>query len=166
MPVVTLICHGHHVNSPFWNLHDRGVKPTEAEFTLLFTPEDLKRMSPEELNDKLVAAFQYDDFAWQKERGIRTPYKGRAEGLHKVLYQCPACGREYHMASKGTELFCTACGKRWTMSELGELSANQGESAVRWRRAPTPAGSCPSPWTRFPTRRSSSAWARAPWCTI
>ena len=33
VPVVTLICHGHHVNSPFWNLHDRGVKPTEAEFT-------------------------------------------------------------------------------------------------------------------------------------
>ena len=32
VPVVTLICHGHHVNSPFWNLHDRGVKPTEAEF--------------------------------------------------------------------------------------------------------------------------------------
>ena len=54
VPVVTLICHGHHVNSPFWNLHDRGVKPTEAEFSLLFTPEDLKRMSPEELNEKLV----------------------------------------------------------------------------------------------------------------
>ena len=31
VPVVTLICHGHHVNSPFWNLHDRGVKPTGEE---------------------------------------------------------------------------------------------------------------------------------------
>jgi len=28
VPVVTLICHGHHVNSPFWNLHSRSVKPT------------------------------------------------------------------------------------------------------------------------------------------
>ena len=43
VPVVTLICHGHHVNSPFWNLHDRGVKPTEAELTLIYTPE-LRRM--------------------------------------------------------------------------------------------------------------------------
>ena len=37
VPVVTLICHGHHVNSPFWNLHERGVRPTEAEMRLLFT---------------------------------------------------------------------------------------------------------------------------------
>ena len=127
-PVVTLICHGHHVNSPFWNLHDRKVAPTEAEMRLLFTPEDLKTLSPDELNSRIVEAFQYDDFAWQKERGIRTPYKKRAEGLHKVLYQCPACDAEYRMTSEGTKLRCTACGKSWTMSELGELSADEGET--------------------------------------
>lgn len=127
-PVVTLICRGHHVNSPFWNLHDRAVAPTEAEMKLLFTPEMLEELPVEELNRRIVEAFQYDDFAWQKERGIRTPYAGRAEGLHKVLYQCPACGTEFHMASKGTKLYCEACGKRWTMSELGELSADEGET--------------------------------------
>ncbi|MBQ7472837.1 MAG: hypothetical protein IJS79_00620 [Oscillospiraceae bacterium] len=128
VPVVTLICHGHHVNSPFWNLHDRGVKPTEADFTLLFTPEELKTTPADEINRRIVEAFQYDDFAWQKERGIRTPYKGRAEGLHKVLYQCPHCEREFHMSSSGTTLRCDACGKSWTMSELGELSADEGET--------------------------------------
>ncbi len=121
VPVVTLICHGHHVNSPFWNLHDRGVAPTEAEMTLLYTKEELKRSSAEEINDRLVEAFQYDDFAWQKSRKIKTPYEKRAEGLHKVLYQCPACGREFHMRSRGTRLFCENCGKSWQMTELGEL---------------------------------------------
>ena len=141
-PVVTLICHGHHVNSPFWNLHDRGVKPTEAEFKLLFTPEELAVTSADELNRRIVEAFQYDDFAWQKERGIRTPYEGRAEGLHKVLYQCPHCGTEFRMSSKGTRLFCESCGKSWTMSELGELSADEGETEFshipdwyEWERA-------------------------------
>ena len=128
VPVVTLICHGHHVNSPFWNLHDRGVKPTEAEFSLLFTPEELASLPIDEINRRIVEAFQYDDFAWQKERGIRTPYEGRAEGLHKVLYQCPHCGAEFRMASKGTKLFCESCSKSWTMSELGELSADEGET--------------------------------------
>ena len=141
-PVVTLICHGHHVNSPFWNLHDRGVKPTEAEFKLLFTPEELAVASADEINRRIVEAFQYDDFAWQKERGIRTPYEGRAEGLHKVLYQCPHCGTEFRMSSKGTRLFCESCGKSWTMSELGELSADEGETEFshipdwyEWERA-------------------------------
>ncbi|MBR3272546.1 MAG: 1-acyl-sn-glycerol-3-phosphate acyltransferase, partial [Clostridia bacterium] len=128
VPVVTLICHGHHVNSPFWNLHERNVAPTEAEMSLLFTPQDLKDLPVDELNRRIVEAFQYDDFAWQKERGIRTPYPGRAEGLHKVLYQCPACGREYRMTSEGTQLRCTACGKSWTMTELGELRADEGET--------------------------------------
>ena len=141
-PVVTLICRGHHVNSPFWNLHDRAVAPTEAEMKLLFTPEMLEELPVEELNRRIVEAFQYDDFAWQKERGVRTPYEGRAEGLHKVLYQCPACGTEFHMASKGTKLYCEACGKHWTMSELGELSADEGETEFphipdwyEWERA-------------------------------
>ena len=142
VPVAVLICHGHHVNSPFWNLHDRGVKPTEAEFRLLFSPEELKTTPVDELNRRIVEAFRYDDFAWQKERGIRTPYAGRAEGLHKVLYQCPHCGTEFRMSSRGTQLFCESCGKSWTMSELGELCADEGETEFshipdwyEWERA-------------------------------
>ena len=142
VPVVTLICHGHHVNSPFWNLHDRGVRPTEAEMSLLFTPEELMEMPVDEVNRRIVDAFRYDDFAWQKERGIRTKYRRRAEGLQKVLYQCPACGAEYQMSAKGTKLYCEACGKSWTMSELGELSADRGETEFthipdwyEWERA-------------------------------
>ncbi len=128
VPVVTLICHGHHVNSPFWNLADRGVSPTEAEFSLLYTAEELEKATADEVNEKIIAAFQYDDFAWQKERGIRTPYAKRAEGLHKVLYQCPACGTEFRMSAEGTQLRCNACGKTWTMTELGELKADSGET--------------------------------------
>lgn len=141
-PVAVLICHGHHVNSPFWNLHDRGVNPTEAEFRLLFTPEELAETGADEINRRIVEAFQYDDFAWQKEKGIRTPYEGRAEGLHKVLYQCPHCGTEFRMSSKGTKLCCDSCGKSWTMSELGELSADEGDTEFshipdwyEWERA-------------------------------
>ena len=128
VPVVSLICHGHHVNSPFWNLHERGVAPTEAEMTLLYTPEELKAATAAEVNQRILQAFRYDDFAWQKARGIRTRYKRRTEGLHKVLYQCPACGTEYRMSSEGTHLRCDACGKQWTMSELGELSADSGKT--------------------------------------
>ena len=128
VPVVTLMCHGHHVNSPFWNLHDRGVSPTEAELRLLLTPDELRELPVDEINRRIVEAFQYDDFAWQRERQIVTPYAGRAEGLHKVLYQCPACRAEFRMSSRGAQLRCGACGKSWTMSEYGELSADEGET--------------------------------------
>ena len=94
VPVATLICHGHHVNSPFWNLHDRKIQ-TDADFTLQFTARGVEKSSVEQINRALVKAFQYDDFDWQAKTHTIVKYKKRAEGLHKVLYQCPACGTEY-----------------------------------------------------------------------
>jgi len=142
VPVVTLIMHGHHINSPMWNVGNRGVKPVESEMKLLFTAEETQTLSVDELNDKIVEAFQYDEYAWQKDRGVRVKKKTRAEGLHKILYQCPACRVEYKMSSKGSELSCGACGKSWIMSELGELSAKAGETEFshipdwyEWERA-------------------------------
>lgn len=142
VPVVSLIMHGHHVNSPVWNLGDRGVKPVESELTCLFTAEALAKSSSEEVNRVINEAFTYDDFAWQKARGMRISYPKRAEGLHKVLYQCPACKAENKMDTFGAELFCKACGKRWVMSELGELQAVNGETEFshipdwyEWERA-------------------------------
>jgi len=142
VPVVTLVCHGHHVNSPFWNLKKRKLPYTEATLKQLYTPEELKNASVDEINASIRREFTYDDFAWQKERGIRVTEKYRAEGLHKVLYKCPACGREYRMSSRGTELFCEECGKRWEMTELGQLRAMSGETEFshipdwyEWERA-------------------------------
>ena len=62
VPVVTLICHGHHVNSPFWDTsHERGVCPTEATYKLLFSKEELENASVEEINKKLLV-MSYESF--------------------------------------------------------------------------------------------------------
>lgn len=142
VPVVTLICHGHHVNSPFWALPDRKVKGTEAELKCLFTADQIKEASYKDVYEAIKKEFEYDDFAWQKEKGLKITYKKRAEGLHKVLYQCPACKTEFKMSSKGTVLKCDACGKEWEMDELGELKAKEGTTEFshipdwyEWERA-------------------------------
>ena len=127
VPVVMLMMHGHHINSPFWNLHDRKVKGLQAEIKCIIRKEELAELSLDEINEKIHDAFQYDEYQWQKDNNIHVTYKGRAEGLHKVLYQCPHCGKEYRMDSKGTQLFCKACGHTWEYSELGELQAVEGE---------------------------------------
>ena len=128
VPVVTLIMHGHHINSPFWNLTDRKVKGIEAELSVLATKEEVMSLSVEELDERIQKKFEYDEYKWQKEKGIRVTYKRRAEGLHKVLYKCPHCGKEYRMSSKGIYLKCDECGHTWEYSELGELKAVEGET--------------------------------------
>jgi transcription elongation factor Elf1 len=95
---------------------------------LLFTRQETQELSVDEINSRIVEAFQYDDYAWQKEKGIRVKKKTRAEGLHGILYQCPACNTEYKMTSENSTLRCGSCGKAWDMSELGELKAQTGET--------------------------------------
>ena len=142
VPVATLVMHGHHINSPFWNVGSRKVKPVEAEMKLLFTQEETQELSIGDINARIGETLKYDDFAWQKRNGVLVKKKDRAERLCKVLYQCPSCNAEYKMTSNMHTLRCSHCGKIWEMSELGELRAQDGVTEFshipdwyEWQRA-------------------------------
>lgn len=128
VPVVTVIHRGNHLYAPFWNFRDKRRVPLHTTFTQLLTAEQVSEMSVEEINQAIKNALQYDDYRYQKENGIKIKEATRAEGLHKVLYQCPHCKTEFSMDSKGEELFCTACGKRWVWQEDGYIRALNGET--------------------------------------
>lgn len=128
VPLVTLNCQGNHLRNPFWNTKNRHVPYTEAHLEQLFTTEELKNASVDEINSAIKKALAYDDFAWQKKNNIKIRSSYRAEGLHRVLYQCPHCKTEYRMSSKGDTITCNHCKKQWKMSDLGELYAVNGET--------------------------------------
>ena len=128
VPVVAVVHHGNHLYAPFWNFRNKRKVPFHTVFTQILTAEQAKTMSVDEINATLRKALQYDDYRYQKEQGIRITEPYRAEGLHKVLYQCPHCKEEFTMDSSGVELFCTACGKRWVWQEDGYLKATEGET--------------------------------------
>lgn len=140
VPAVVLTCRGHHIYDPFWGDHrKRGVRPTEATMTLAFTPEQLRAASVDEINTKIRELLYNDDFKWQSEKRIKVSYKKRAEGLHKVLYQCPKCMTENKMSSKEDRVFCEHCGKSWTLNYYGELEAGDGKTEFKF----------PSDWYRW-----------------
>lgn len=49
VPVVTLICHGHHINSPFWNLPDHKVRGTQATMKCFLLPTRLSPLTTKKL---------------------------------------------------------------------------------------------------------------------
>lgn len=128
VPVVAVVHHGNHLHTPFWNFRKTRKVPMHTTMTQILTAEQVKSMSAEEINKVVREALQYDEYRYQKENGILITEPYRAEGLHKVLYQCPHCMTESKMDSKGTEIFCTHCGKRWNLNEDGTLSALEGET--------------------------------------
>ena len=141
VPVVTLISHGHHINEPAWNQTCRRV-PTTSELSLLLSQEEVETLDAKTIQRRVEQRFEYDDFAWQAETKIRQAAPDRAEGLHRVLYQCPHCQTEYRMNSKGTDIFCEACSKRWHFNEYGQIQAVEGDTEFphppdwyEWQRA-------------------------------
>ena len=128
VPVVVAIHRGNYLHSPFWNFRKKRKVPLHSTFTKVFTPDDLKELSVDEINERLHLAFEYDEYKYQKENNILITEHYRAEGLHKILYKCPHCMKESNMDSAGAEIFCPDCGKRWTLNEDGTLSANDGNT--------------------------------------
>ena len=125
VPVVAVLHRGNYLHSPFWDFRRKRKVPLHTTLTKILTPEEIEIMSVDEINVRIRQALTYDEYKYQKDNGILIKEPFRAEGLHKILYQCPHCKTESKMGSKGTEIFCKECGKRWTLNEDGTLSANE-----------------------------------------
>lgn len=142
VPVVVLLHHGNYLHTPFWNYRKPRKAPLYTTMTKILSTEDVERMTADEINTAVRDAMKYDEYEWQKKQGIIIDEPFRAEGLHKVLYQCPNCKTEHKMDSKGSEIFCTECGRRWRMNEDGTLKAFIGKTEFthipdwyEWQRA-------------------------------
>jgi DNA-directed RNA polymerase subunit RPC12/RpoP len=124
-PVVVLNMHGNFLSQPVWNLKKRN-NPLAADMTQILTKEDINNLSVEEISKSINKAFVYDEFQWQYDNKIAITYKERARKLHKVLYQCPSCYKEFEMDSDKDKIWCKACGKTYVMDYYGKLSATEG----------------------------------------
>ena len=129
VPLVVIYSHGCYLANPFWD-EERGRKVRmESTAELLYTREELRNASADEIQRRVEEKLQYDEYDWQKENCIKINSSIRAEGLHLPLYQCRECGTKGKMRSSGTDLWCEKCGKRWTLTEDGDLlSSDAGEA--------------------------------------
>ncbi len=129
VPVVMIESFGAFSRNPLYNeLQVRKDVKVTAKATLLYTKEEIREKTVQELSDGLDAAFGFDHFKWQKEQGLEIHDSFRADGLSRILYKCPHCGAEGHMEGKGIHLTCHACGKKYELTPLGEMKALEGET--------------------------------------
>ena len=142
VPVVMIESHGAFSRNPLYNELQvrKGVK-VSAKAKLLYTRQEIRDKSIQELSDGLDEAFGFDQFQWQRENGVEIHEDFRADGLNRILYTCPRCGAEGKMEGKGIHLSCHGCGKKWELTPLGEMRALEGETEFihipdwyRWER--------------------------------
>lgn len=121
VPVVFVETFGAFHRDPLYNgLRLRDVKVT-AKVTCIFTSEDTKELSSDEIDKKLKECFSFDYFKWQKDTGLKVTEDFRTLGLERVLYKCPKCLSEGHMKGTGTKIVCNSCNASYEMDEYGQM---------------------------------------------
>lgn len=128
-PVILAHSRGAYMTKPRWS-YFRREGHMEIAFSELFSPEMLKDMSVNDIDERLSAAIRHDDPAWAKARGIAFQHPQRAESLELALFACPACGALHSIASENEKVFCKRCGFSAEYAQDGSLQLlGRGEAA-------------------------------------
>ncbi len=128
IPLVSITTHGAFSRDPLYNNLQRRKVNVSATLKYVLSPDEIKEMPIEEIKAVVDRLFDFDGFRWQQENGVRITEPTRADFLNRVLYKCPHCLTEGKMHGEGVTLTCGACGKSWTLDELGFMRANEGDS--------------------------------------
>jgi 1-acyl-sn-glycerol-3-phosphate acyltransferase/DNA-directed RNA polymerase subunit RPC12/RpoP len=142
LPVALVTLKGAYFTRPRY-CADTKVGKITAHFTKLFDEADFESYSKEELYDRLLTAFTYNEFDdhWDHPVAFRGK-KPNIDGLDNIIYKCPQCQKEHQLQVEGGTMRCAACGFAVTMDECyslipvcGELPFRDHDQWYKWQRA-------------------------------
>ena len=126
VPVYLFQFRGQSLAAPVFSPYYRYGGKTEVTVSKLFTPERLRELKTDEIEQIIQSALKNDDYEWQAEHKFKWNTRGKGcEGMHEVCYKCPDCGREFTMRGEGDDVTCSACGFKIHQNEYLELKPNR-----------------------------------------
>lgn len=142
LPVALLTLKGAYFTRPRYSNDVKKGKIT-AHFSKLFDAEDFRNCSKEELYERLLKAFTYDEFAEHQDAPVAfRGKKPNIDGLDNIIYKCPQCKAEHQLQVEGDTMRCTACGFAVSMDEYyrlvpvnGELPFQNHDQWYKWQRS-------------------------------
>ena len=125
VPVVTARIAGSFLSKPRWGRRKRrGQVRIRYEVTL--TPEQLRMLTVQQIDAKIAAALEHDEYEFNTKHRFRYIGRDRAEYAEIALFTCPHCARLDTMRSNGNLLACTACGYTVRYDTYGFFQAKSG----------------------------------------
>lgn len=127
--LVTYRLKGGYFSSPRWSSALRRGRIT-GKIAGIYSPDVLKKMSPEEIQKTIEKDLQTDAYEEQRENPTAFRGKKRAEHLESTLFLCPTCEKIGSLKSRGNYLSCE-CGFRAEYDEYGMLNAPQQTYTIK-----------------------------------
>lgn len=130
IPVYCMALQGSYLTNNKISEQDR-IGKVYGQLKLLFSKEDVQRLSPDEIEDIINKEFHHDDYEWNKVKHIKYNSKGLiCTNLHDMLYRCPKCGHEFEMDAQGNYIKCNRCGNGATMDDYYDFHPFNDECVI------------------------------------
>lgn len=130
-PLKTFRIEGGHLTMPRWG---KGIRRGRIHGHVVntYTPEQLKTMTPDEINEAINRDIYEDAWERQKQQPVRYRSRKRAEAIETALFLCPKCKRIGTVYGKRHEVLCD-CGFHVDMTEYGTFEpAEPFENIAQW----------------------------------
>ena len=123
VPLITYRFEGGYLTQPRFSVKLRRGRVT-GHLVHVYQPEELRRMTDEEVNAAIAADLRED--AYEAQERERIAYKGKklTRGIESTLYRCPRCGAFGTLVSDDKTVRCD-CGYEASYDVYGYLN---GES--------------------------------------
>ncbi len=126
-PVVVCVTEGSGLSRSKWGYTSRRGRVT-TRCDALYSQDDIKNLSAEELYEGCVKALQFNEYVYQIENDITFRGARYAEGLERILYHCPKCGSDFNMTTSGNILKCEKCNNTIKYTNKGKLVPQNKDS--------------------------------------
>lgn len=97
----------------------------------LFTAQELREKKPDEIQQAIVKALDFNEWQTQSEKKTRFLFGNSVKRLPILLYTCPDCGKMGTVERDGKKLVCKACGMTAVRDRCGFFHALRGTCPER-----------------------------------
>ena len=120
--LVTYKLTGGYFASPRWSGESSRRGRMEGRVVKVYSPEELKAMTPAQINAIITRDLHEDAYARARKRPIRFHGRRLAEHMETLLFLCPRCGGVDTFRSKDDTVRCWKCGFTFRYLPTGFLS--------------------------------------------
>ncbi len=129
--VVLAKINGGYLAAPRWGLR-RAKGDFHIHYKPLLSPDEIKEMTIEQIEQILNKAIAFNDYDWNKEERIIYKSNKKAFGIEQYIYVCPKCGGFQTIQSKGNDILCSECGKIAHINPYELLEGLPFDNLIEW----------------------------------
>lgn len=129
--LITYRFEGAYLTAPRWGDSVRKGK-MRGRMVRTYAPEQLKAMTPQQIEDAMNADIYEDAWARQSLEKVRFKGGNRTKHIETALFMCPKCKSVGTLLGKGNAVTCS-CGLHVSMNEYGTFdSPAPFENIAQW----------------------------------